>query len=159
MRQIVIPSDVPAYEQLNPQGFFADDCTLYPEGEVLVWDGTPNEYMKPLNAPARERMEAFLKELDGGAMAVAKKYDRPYTGRITDLADQVAQGMADAKEDFKRNMGSQVQSLEKRNTPLTTGGKRRGRPPKVRSLAAPEQESRPDPKASAIMGKPPEVHA
>lgn len=75
-----------AYRILDPNGFYADDDTLYivdADGNYpeIYFDGIPNEQMEPLNELARERLTAYLENLDRMASEDAKKLGRTYNGR------------------------------------------------------------------------------
>lgn len=96
------PQDKPIY-QLNADCFLDDD-TIHREGEQIIYPGVPNEQMVPLNDLARERMRAYLQELDEGARLKAEMMGRRFTGRPTDWQDQVAQTRADAEALKKREM-------------------------------------------------------
>lgn len=135
--------ELPLYRVLNPKGFFADDDSLYPEGTVLNWTGALNEYMEPMNEPAREKMQVYLEELEDGAKAAAAKFGRSYSGRLTDLADIMALAMQDAKAIANKRMDEpRVQVSMPRSdgdAPVMgnmKGQKRRGRPPKISNVTA-----------------------
>lgn len=51
---------LPRYKLI--QAFYADD-QLWPEDAEIEFDGVPNDAMQPLNAAARERMDAWLRSL------------------------------------------------------------------------------------------------
>lgn len=56
--------DMPRYELV--QAFFAPDHVLYQEGSILNFDGTPNEWMRPLNAAAERAYENYMRSLPDG---------------------------------------------------------------------------------------------
>lgn len=55
-------TEIPLYRLDAP--FYAEDDTLYEEGTEFRYNGVPNEYMTPLNEPARLRLEAYLPSID-----------------------------------------------------------------------------------------------
>lgn len=55
-------SEFPRYELLAP--FYAPNDTLFPEGFELEFDGTPNEFMRPLNEAARKKMAEYMPSVD-----------------------------------------------------------------------------------------------
>lgn len=68
--KVLAPEIKPRYRLLKP--FYCDD-TYIQEGVEIEFIGTPNEFMEPLNEPAREKLNAFL-EKNGG-----------FTPRIEDI--------------------------------------------------------------------------
>lgn len=61
--------ETPQYKLLKP--FYADD-TLFPEGAVVSFLGTPNEQMEPLNEPAKQKFAEFIKRVEDGAAAAGR---------------------------------------------------------------------------------------
>lgn len=94
-----IPQGTPRYRLLQP--FFAPDDTLYPEDTELAFDGTPNEFMEPLNAAAEAKLTEYLQMLDDGQRAVDEKHGRQFTGRLSDLADIFARVRDDTKAEVE----------------------------------------------------------
>lgn len=92
----MIPNDRPVYRILG--NFFGPDCHLYGEGEIIAFEGEPNEDMEPLNEMAKTRMKAFFDKLDKEARKVAEKAGREYAGRPRSLEDAIALSRADARE-------------------------------------------------------------
>lgn len=90
-----IPQDVPVYELLAP--CFLEDDTLHETGEQIAYLGVPNEYMAPLNEPAKVEMRKFLTYLDDCAREKAEMMGRRFTGRLRDTADEIGQALSDAK--------------------------------------------------------------
>lgn len=76
-----IPQDRPVYKILDEKGFYGPDDTLHPEGSIIVLHDVPNENMEPMNDMARERMEAYLDELEESARKVAEQNGRHFSGR------------------------------------------------------------------------------
>lgn len=89
--------DKPRYRILNSPGFFAEDDTLYPPGTEIVYLGTPNEHMEPLNEAAREAVDKYQAELDAGYAAKAAANGRPIGIRPRDLGEQIDDQRADQK--------------------------------------------------------------
>lgn len=52
--------ELPRYRLIKP--LYADD-TFFDEETILDYDGTPNEFMQPLNDAARAQMRAFIDSL------------------------------------------------------------------------------------------------
>jgi hypothetical protein len=90
-----VPQDTPVYQLLTDH--FLDDDTLHYAGEQIAYDGEPSEHMAPLNDAARTRMRAMLDHLDECAREKAALVGRPYRGRLTDVADLLAQAAQDQK--------------------------------------------------------------
>lgn len=97
-----IPADKPVYQLLAD--CFLDDDTLHREGEQIIYPGTPNEHMAPLNEAAKQRMVAYQSHLDDCAREKAELMGRPFRGRLGDWQDTVAQVRADAEVLAKRQM-------------------------------------------------------
>lgn len=91
--------NMPRYKLLKE--FFAPDDTLYPEGTRLDFDGIPNEWMEPLNEPARKNMQAYLEHLDDCQRAVDAKHNREYRGRLSDLGDILDRVRQDTKAEVE----------------------------------------------------------
>ena len=90
-----LPDTTPVYRLLKDH--YMEDDTMHPEDEVIAFTGTPTEWMEPLNDPARNVMRTYIQFLDKCAEDAAIKAGRPFSGRITDLGDQIAQAMNDAR--------------------------------------------------------------
>src|SRR5580765_1502623 len=154
-------ADLPKYRQCNPHGFFADDDTLYPEGSEFFWMGEPNEFMAPLNEPARTAMMEYQTKLDEFARKLADKMGRPFMGRAKDLAEQLAQVRADEEALLEKGMGKSKIRSAKSTQPNVQGHlgadgkpiKRRGRPPKITLTKMPEMAKPPTEQPIAILGK------
>lgn len=84
--------ELPKY-QLNAP--FWDNSTLWPEGTIIHFRGTPNEEMVPLNPQAEEKMRAYLDVLDRGAEAKAIMDGKAFIKRNPDLGAFVQDAMAD----------------------------------------------------------------
>lgn len=87
--------ETPIYQLLVDH--FLDDDTLHYADEKIAYDGEPSEHMAPLNEAARVRMRAMLDRLDESSQRMAALVGRPHTGRLTDLADLIAQAASDQK--------------------------------------------------------------
>ena len=109
----MFPQDKPVYQLLAD--CFLDDDTLHREGEQIIYPGTPNENMAPLNKVAEERMAAYQAHLDECAAEKAALMGRPFRGRLADWQDTVAQVREDAAVLAKRTMPT----VPKEATPLT----------------------------------------
>ncbi len=125
-----LPDDTPIYELLKD--WYAEDDTLHPEGEHVAYTGTPNEFMEPLNEPARLKMREYIDFLDECGRKAAEKFGRQYNGRITDLGDQIATAMGDARA-VAQHMPTAMP--KKRDIPqrpdLATPAQRRVKPSKL----------------------------
>jgi len=90
-----IPQNVPVYQLLA--NALREYDTLHMEGEIVAYEGSPNEHMAPLNEPAKARMSVMMAHLDDCAREKAELVGRKYTGRLNDLGDLIAQVQSDAK--------------------------------------------------------------
>ena len=126
--------DLPQYRLLK--AFFGPDHCLWPEDAELEFDGTPNEWMEPLNEMARKRMMQFQNEMDYGRWrkackdAVEKHLVAPtledFMGAPRpDLADQVYEAM----KDRPREMPTKVDAPMMPHMATEEQKRRRGRPP------------------------------
>lgn len=102
----MFPQDKPVYQLLAP--CFLDDDTYHHEGEQIIYPGTPNENMAPLNDLARQRMAAYQAELDDKAREKAEMMGRVFNGRPAGWQDQVAQVRADDKAMLEKRQMPQV---------------------------------------------------
>jgi hypothetical protein len=62
----IATGEIPRYRMIEP--FYADDI-LWPVGAELDYDGWPNEYMEPLNEPARAKMRIILQGISKKPLA------------------------------------------------------------------------------------------
>lgn len=85
----------PRYRLLGP--CYLEDDTLHDEGEEIIYLGTPNEEMEPLNEAARQASTAFLEGLDDAARAVAAARKMPFLGRQALMEQAYEHAMAEAK--------------------------------------------------------------
>jgi hypothetical protein len=149
--------NTPKYRQLNPRGFFAEDDTLYPEDTEFYYTGTPNEFMEPLNEPAKAAMRAYLAELDWCADQAAIANGRRPRGRVSDMAEQISDSLKDATRASKEF----VMPASSRNVPMQgnmprTPGQARapGRPKKLTGAVQPSTEKvRTEPHPISSMGR------
>lgn len=88
---------VPKY-RLNSACFLEND-TLYFEGDVIGYLGTPNTEMVPLNELARARMQAYVDSLNEAAWQKARLHGRTYIPNVQDFADLMATNLADERRD------------------------------------------------------------
>lgn len=136
-----------------------EDDVLHPEDEVIAYVGVPNEYMEPLNDPARNNMRIFLEYLDKCAREAADKAGRSFTGRATDLGDQIAQSMSDARATNGENQKLQFTMPSRQNVPLRPDlippAQRKAKPnPKLLAAkSAPVVSGKPQPRPIHIQGK------
>lgn len=132
-----------AYRILDPNGFYSDDDTLYivsPDGDYpeVYFDGIPNEQMEPLNDLARQRLSAYLENLDKLAKDAADKQGRTFQGRPRTLDGAIALAN-EVERDKVSIMGSRdrvttTERIESTQTPETTK-RGRGRPKLIRNAA------------------------
>ena len=90
-----IPAGTPIYQLLTK--CYLEDDTLHPEGEEIAYLGTPNEWMAPLNEPARIKVQELVQRLDDAAREKAERLGRGYSGRPRDVHDQIAEVRGDVK--------------------------------------------------------------
>lgn len=96
--------DKPRYRILNSPGFFAEDDTLYPPGTEIVYLGTPNEHMEPLNDAAREAVDKHTAYLDQCYAEKMHANGRAVGVRPRELGDQIAEASAEAREKRERKV-------------------------------------------------------
>jgi hypothetical protein len=149
-----LPDTTPVYRLLKDH--YMEDDVLHPEDEVIAFTGTPTEWMEPLNDPARNVMRTYLTFLDKCAQEAAEKQGRPFTGRITDLGDQIAQAMNDARTaDAEGKLN--VVLPERRDVPqrpdLIPVGQRRKGPGKLLASKSAPVGGKPTPKPVSVQGK------
>ncbi len=92
--------EVPRY-RLNSACYLEDD-TLHVEGEEIEYLNTPNTEMVPLNQAARDRMMAYLEQLQEGQQAVSKQNGRQTGPLILDKAELIAAMSQDARREPTR---------------------------------------------------------
>lgn len=151
-----LPADTPVYRLLKD--CFMEDDTLHPEDEIVAFTGIPNEYMEPLNEPARRNMGVFLAHLDKCGREAAERAGRPYTGRITDLGDQIEQAMKDAKSGVadpgKLNFTMPTkQDVPQRPDLIPQALRKPKANKKLLASKAPPQQGKPTPRPIHIQGK------
>lgn len=137
---MAISNERAAYRVLDPNGFFGPDDTLYlvdEDGEPaeIYFDGMPNEQLEPLNELARQRMNAYLEDLDNKAKFAAEKLGRPFVGRPRNLDGALELATAVARNEMAI-MGARKETAgitKVADARISEQGKRgRGRPRKVR---------------------------
>lgn len=132
----VISNEKPAYKILSPYGFFGPDDHLYQEGDMIYFEGEPNEEMEPLNEPARMRLTNYITKLDDLGRAAAEKLGRPYSERPKSLEGAVMfatelERSKMAVMSAKKDTSEQIQRISDDEIPETGKEKRgRGRPRK-----------------------------
>lgn len=99
--QTLQPGQQPLYRLLSP--CYLEDDTLHAEGEEIIYLGTPNEEMEPLNAAAVERSTAFIERLDDAAAVVAASRDMPFLGRQA-LMEQAMEHARNMAKDHGKNL-------------------------------------------------------
>lgn len=114
-----LPPGTPVYRLLKD--CFMEDDTLHPEDEEIAYVGTPNEWMEPLNEPARVKMTAYLEYLDDCQRAVDAKAGREFTGRLTDLGDILARVRGDTKAEVEQEARKAV-VMPARTGPIPSRG-------------------------------------
>jgi hypothetical protein len=149
-------TELPKFRQTNPHGFYYED-TLWPEGTEFYFTDTPNEFMEPLNEPARIALNAYLDKLDEEARKLAEKMGRPFYGRPREFADQVdlirqdAQQIRDEKD---RAATSKMQPVKRAPVPVQGHLAKKARPPsKMTGAKVPAPQPSPEAKPIAILGK------
>ena len=137
-----IPDDLPHYRLLKP--FYADD-TFFEEGMELYFDGTPNEWMEPLNESAKKKSQvylAFINSLPVGGKT--KSIDELVQEALLKNGSDVEAAVREAVVRFtqlkqgKPSDPSRVVLPQREEVPVMTnipGQRRRGRPP-TKSVAA-----------------------
>lgn len=139
-----VPENTPVYKLLAP--CYLDD-TLWPVDMEIAYSGVPNEFMAPMNDPAREKMRDFLLYLDDCAREKAALNGRPFSGRPRELADQLDEAMGDAKREARKQ--EIVMPIASGDIPLRpdlvpVGQRGRGRPAnKVLGSNMPAPSARP----------------
>ncbi len=118
-----VESAAPRYELLKP--LYADDV-LWGEGEIIEYDGTPNEAMVPLNQAAEDRMRAFLDSLPGGRT-------RPIEEIVADAMRNRPQFAAgpQAAPGSQRPMPTKETAVPQMSNVQEPGARQRGRPQKA----------------------------
>ena len=114
-----IPQDRPVYRILNEQGFYGPNDTLFQEGEIIVYDDTPNEDMEPMNELARVALEKYIDTLEESARVVAEKNGRSYAGRPRSKNEMLEFASQDARR---------LQTIGNQGGVPIMGAKKRGRP-------------------------------
>lgn len=133
----------PVYRVLNPNGFFGPNDHLFKEDEEIVYDGTPNEELEPLNEAAKQKMVAFIENLDSEARKTAEKLGRPFVERprgidgALDLATEIQRSNMGIQGTKKGDVGIELATP---SVIAETGGinpkRGRGRPRKDASAVA-----------------------
>lgn len=132
----VISNEKPAYRILSVYGFFGPDDHLYGEGDMIYFEGEPNEEMEPLNEPARNRLTSYFTKLDTLARQAADKLGRPFIERPKTLEGAVMfatelERASMAVMSAKKDTTEQIQRISDNEVPETGKEKRgRGRPRK-----------------------------
>jgi hypothetical protein len=72
-----VKQDKAAYGVIN-NGFFDENDKFWHPGQMLYFNGEPNQNLYPLNKLAYDRMQAFLDKLDMLGEEVAKKNKKTY---------------------------------------------------------------------------------
>lgn len=138
-----IPQDIPVYKILDEHGFYGSDDRLYLAGEIITLEDEPNEDMEPMNALARERLQAYLDKLDGFAKLAAEKHGRAFVGRARTLDAAITMATQDARR---------VQLVKGDGGIPIMGGKKRGPKPRmIMNETPPETSARAPGKLSLAM--------
>ena len=90
-----IPEDRAAYRILT--NFYGPNDHMYQEGDIVLFDGEPNDDMEPMNSAAKKVMDAFFKKQEDCARKMAEKAGREYTGRPRSLDEAVTLASMDAR--------------------------------------------------------------
>ncbi len=90
-----VPPGTPIYQLLT--ACYMEDDTLHEEGEEIAYLGVPNEWMAPMNEPARIKVQELLERLDMLAREKAERLGRPWSGRPRDVGDQIAEARGDVR--------------------------------------------------------------
>ena len=144
---IVISPDRPAYRILSEQGWFGPNDHLYKMGDMVYYDGVPNEDMEALNEPAHAAQREFFARCDAGAQESARVLGRAYRGRVR-LQDRLRQATMESRQvqlvrggegvpimnGTNESRLATVEDIGEKVTPMqgqpSHEPKRRGRPPK-----------------------------
>lgn len=156
-----LPGDTPVYRLLK--ACYMEDDTLHAEDEVIAFTGIPNEFMEPLNEPARVNMGVYLDYLDKCGREAAEKAGRVYTGRITELSDQIEIAMQDARRAAAAGQASVPLSVampSKQDIPLRPDlataaqrNQRKAKPSRLLATKVPEPQGKPTPRPIHVQGK------
>lgn len=98
-REVLRPAfdgEVPKYRIQSP--VFLENDTLYEEGDVIDYLGTPNQEMMPLNDAAQARMKDYIGYLNECAREKANMYGRTFIVPVGDHAAMIAQNFADERK-------------------------------------------------------------
>lgn len=139
----------PRYRILNTPGFFAEDDTLYVQGMEIVYLGTPNEHMQPLNDAARAKVKENEDYLDRCYREKSELRGRLAGPRPRELSDASAEDMADARDHARART---VYPVEGKPIPVMGNMTRRRGPAKnIVSSKAPGAPKRQAPKPIGSM--------
>jgi len=67
---IDIRLDIPAYEVVEPRGFYDERDRLWEMGSMIYWQGAPNPGFEPLNKLAEDTLRDYYTDLDNKANEV-----------------------------------------------------------------------------------------
>lgn len=144
-----LDDEQPRYRILNSPGFFAEDDTLYTPGTEIVYLGTPNEHMQPLNDAARARVKQNEDYLDRCYREKAQMRGREAGPRPRDLAEASAEDTSDAREIARQRA---VYPVEGKPIPVMGNmTRRRGAPKNIVSAKTPGSPKRQAPKPIGSM--------
>lgn len=159
-----IPDHLPHYRLLRP--FFADD-TFFEEGMELYFDGTPNEWMEPLNEAAKKKSQIYLafinslpvggktKSIDELVQEALLRNGSDLEGAVRDAVSRLTQ-----IKQGKPAETSQVILPKREEVPVMNnlpGQRRRGRPPtkSVAAAVAPTTEAKPKKQIGTVLTEKP----
>lgn len=121
----------PKYRILSPSGFFGPNDHLFEEGDEIVFDGTPNEEMEPLNEEAHKKLVAYISYLDDFARATADKLGRPFVERPKTLDGAYVLASELVRSDMQimgnKNKEAGIEMVEREPTPETGNQNKRSR--------------------------------
>jgi len=89
-------NQAPRFRLLAP--CYLEDDVLHMEGEEIIYLGTPNEEMEPLNDAARDASTEFINRIDDAAAVVAAARQMPFLGRQALMEQAMEHAMSQAKQ-------------------------------------------------------------
>jgi hypothetical protein len=130
-RNIHIDDSRAAYRVLAIHGFFGPDDTLHSEGDIIYFDGEPNEELEPLTPVARSRLVAYLECLDQFGREAAAKTGKAFVGRPRSIDGGLALATAIQRTEMGlmgvRKTSSEIERADSEEIGETGTAQKRGR--------------------------------